>query len=212
METIQLNANLREKGKKSILTELRRNGKVPGVFYSKTVEPINIFLEENSINPLVFTSDTHLINLKLNDNTERQCFLKTVQFDPVSDKVIHFDLQGIVQGEKIQIEIPVVLEGTAIGVRDGGLLVQFLHKIEIECLPNEIPENIEINVAELKIGNSVHVEDLKFEQFEILTPADRVIVAVTPPKGIKEADGTVLDEKRTEPEVISKGKDKNTEE
>lgn len=205
MKKIVLSANKRMTGKKSVLNELRKSGRIPGVFYSAHHEPISIEVLENMINPLVFTSKTHLIGLEMEGKEESECILKDVQFDPVTDKVIHFDLIGLTKGETIEIEVPVRLVGSAIGVKDGGILQHVLHKIHIECLPKDIPDQVDVEVTNLKIGDSVHVKDLQIEAVKFTTLSDSVIVSVTHPKVEKEPVAGETTE-ITEPEVISKGK------
>lgn len=211
MEKKVLEAAVRTEVTKPAKSALRQAKKVPGIVYAKSISPIAISVLENAINPFVFTAETHIINLKLDNNQEIDCVIKDVQFDPVTDRVIHFDLQGLVSGETIQIEVPVLFKGTPIGVRDGGLLQQFFHKLSVECVPSSIPEHIELDITGLKIGAGIHVRDLNIEGLKILHQEGAVIVSVTPPKGGAEtnADGS---EVRTEPEVITKGKDKNAEE
>jgi len=208
MEKITLNGQVRENFSKSAKTQMRKDSRVPGVLYAKGISPISLEVPSTAINSLVFTTKTHLINLVLDQN-QYDCVLKDYQFDPVTDKVIHFDLQGIVAGQKIEIDIPVVFIGSAIGVKEGGQLQEFLHKINVLCFPNQIPEQIEINISNLKIGSSVHIGDLKLEDIEILHPAEAVIVGVVPPKVVKETEPG--EEGPKEPEVISKGKEKAEE-
>ncbi len=210
MEKIALNGNVRQNLSKSSKTQLRNSARVPGVLYAKGIEPITVDVAASAINSLVFTTKTHLINLVLDNQKEFDCVLKDYQFDPVTDKVIHFDLLGIVAGQKIEIDIPIQFLGTPTGVREGGQLQEFMHKLTILCLPNQIPEHIEINIGNLKIGSSIHVADLKIENAEILHAEDSVIVGVVPPKVVKEAEPGV--EAPKEPEIIGKGKEKSEEE
>lgn len=209
MEKITLNGNVRENLSKSSKTQLRNAARVPGVIYAKGVDPITVDVAASAINALVFTTKTHLINLVLDNQKEFDCVLKDYQFDPVTDKVIHFDLQGIVAGQKIEIEIPILFTGSAIGVREGGQLQEFMHKLTVSCLPSQIPEQIEISIANLKIGSSIHVADVKVENAEILHSDDAVIVGVVPPKVVKEAEAGA--EAVKEPEIVGKGKEKSEE-
>lgn len=209
MDKITLNGNVRKNLSKSSKTQLRNSARVPGVLYAKGIDPINVEVAASSINSLVFTTKTHLINLALDDQKEFDCVLKDYQFDPVTDKVIHFDLQGIVAGQKIEIDIPVQFIGSAVGVREGGQLQEFMHKLTVLCLPNQIPEHIEISIANLKIGSSIHVADVKVENVEILHAEDAVIVGVVPPKVVKEAEAGA--EAPKEPEIVGKGKEKSEE-
>ena len=204
MEKIILNANLRTNFSKAARNDIRNSGNVPGIFYSKHDEPIAFSVSEKSIKPLVFTAETHLIGLTI-DGTEHDCVVKDVQFDPVTDRIVHFDLLGLTKGEKFQLEVPVLFLGNAVGIKEGGILQQVLHKLQIECFPSDIPQHLDIEITNLKLGQAIHVSDLNFENITILNPEDAVIVAVTHPKTEKEAvEGEAA--ASAEPEVIGKGK------
>jgi large subunit ribosomal protein L25 len=167
---------------------------------------------ERAIHPLVFTSKTSLITLNVEGHEELDCIIKDVQFDPVTEKIVHIDLLGLKKGEKIQIEVPVKLIGNAIGIKEGGILQHTLHKVEIECLPSDIPEHLEIDVANLKLGQAIHAGDLKFDNFILLNSPEAIIAAVTHPKVEQVAEpvaGEVAE--TTEPEVIAKGKPQDKE-
>ncbi|MCX7876928.1 MAG: 50S ribosomal protein L25 [Melioribacteraceae bacterium] len=211
MSEITVQAQKRNLTTKSALTQLRRNGNVPGIFYSKGVEPIPIQLPEISLKPLVYTSETHIVNLKI-DEQEIKSILKGVQFDPVTDRIIHCDFQGISADQEIEIEVPVVLEGQAKGVKEGGLLQHSLHKLTVSCLPSFIPEHITINVTDLGLGKAIHVKDIKIPNVKILQNEDVIVVSVTSPKAASEPTTLLPGEEMKEPEVISKGKQTEEEE
>jgi len=214
MEKTTLKASERKEFNKSAVRKIRKEGKVPGVFYSKHNPPLHINVADTAINPLIFTSKTHLISLEIEGQEERDCIIKDVQFDPVTDKVIHFDLFGLTKGEKIKLEVPVQLVGTPIGVKEGGIIQQVMHKLEVECLPRNIPEHIVIDVTELKLGDSIHIGNLQFEDIEFIDPNETLIVQVTHAK-IKEEvapAAETIGEEPIEPEVISKGKAEEKEE
>ena len=215
MEKTKLKALERKDFGKSVLRKIRKEGKIPGVFYSKHNPPMHINVTDTLINPLIFTSKTHLIGLEIEGQEELECIIKDVQFDPVTDKVIHFDLLGLTKGEKIQIEVPVQLVGTPVGVKEGGIIQHVMHKLEVECLPRNIPEHIVIDVSGLKIGDSIHIGDLVYEELEFIDPNETLVVQVTHPK-IKEeaapAEEAIGEEEQAEPEVISKGKAEEKEE
>lgn len=215
MEKVVLKVDVRKTNTKSDKNKLRNSGMVPGVYYSKHDQPVSISVAENLINPLVFTSETHLISLQLDAGQEHDCIIKDVQFDPVTDKVIHFDLLGLTSGETFQLEVPIQFVGSPVGIKEGGVLHQFLHKLEVECLPKDIPQHLEINIQDLSIGDSIHVKDLKFENIEIVNE-DTVIVSVTHPKveaePVAAEEGVVEGEEVAEPEVIGKGKADKEEE
>jgi len=212
MEKVVLEARKRDNLSKSATNSLRRQGRVPGVIYSKVIQPISVDVTEGAINPLVFTAKTHLISLNIEGQNPLDCIIKDVQFDPVTDKIIHFDLQAFDAKEKLQLEIPVHLEGSAIGVKEGGIVQHILHKLEIECLPIDIPEEIVVNISSLKLGESIHVSDIKIDNVEIISPADSIVVLVTHPKVEKEVAPGEVSEEPAEPEVIGKGKAEEKEE
>jgi len=221
MAEVTLEAKKREISTKGAINQIRKDGKVPGVFYMKGNEGIPIVVEENDINHLVFTSESHLIQLKIEGAKEDmyESILKDIQFDPVTDKVVHFDLRGITRGEVIQLEIPLMLNGTPVGIKEGGILQQVLHKLQIECLPRHIPAHLEFDVTELKFGETVTVADLNFENVTILNNESSVVLSIVAPKMVEEeteegeeellgAEG----EEMEEPEVIKKGKAEDEEE
>ena len=217
MEKVTLEA-IERKTKTKHSSKIARNfGRVPGIFYSKHFEPIAIEVPQQVINPLVFTAKTNLISLIIENHDEYECVIKEVQFDPVTDKILHFDLLGVTRGEKIQLEVPVQILGNAVGVKEGGILQQNLHKFDVECLPSNIPQFLNIDVSELKLGDSINVGALSFENVTILNPEETVVVAVTHPKvekevEVEEGEEIVEGEEAAEPEVIGKGKEAAAEE
>ncbi len=210
MSEITVQAQKRQITTKSAITQMRKKGNVPGIFYSKGVEPIPIELPEISLKPLVYTSETHIVNLKI-DEQEVKSILKGVQFDPVTDRIIHCDFQGISADQEIEIEVPVVLEGQAKGIKEGGLLQQSVHKLTVSCLPSYIPEHISINITNLGLGNAIHVKDINIPNVKLLQNEDVIIVSIVSPKAQAETT-TLPGEEIKEPEVIAKGKQTEEEE
>ena len=217
MEKVIIEANERKTINKRSRNSLRNEGRVPGVLYGSRMEPIPIDVTRLKINPLVFTAKTNLISLKLDGHEEYECVIKDVQFDPVTDEVVHFDLIGLTRGEKIQLEVPIKLLGNAVGVKEGGLLQESMHKLSIECLPKDIPQSLELEVTELNIGDSIHVSDLNFENITILNPENTIVVSVVLPKveieveEVEEGEELAEEEGAAEPEVIGKGKESEEE-
>ncbi len=213
MSEIVLNAAVRTvTGKKA--KNLRYEEKIPGVYYSHGEENINITATPLAMKPLIYTNNTHLINLKLDNGVTKTCILRDVQFDPITDRPVHFDLQGVKENEELTVQIPVILNGSPRGVKDGGTLQFIMHKVRVSCLPKFIPEHIELNVADLGMNDSIHVRDIKIDNVKILDNESAAVVAVVPPTIVKEetpvagaadaaAAGAVAP---AEPEVIAKGK------
>ena len=213
MEKVVIEAQKRVKIDKASRSALRKEGKVPAIFYSKHHEPLPVQFSERAIHPYVFTAKTSLITLNVEGHEELDCIIKDVQFDPVSEKIVHIDLLGLKKGEKIQIEVPVQLVGNAIGIKEGGILQHTLHKVQIECLPTDIPEHLEIDVTDLKLGHAIHAGDLKFDNF-ILLNSPEAIIASEKKKKIEKEETPAAGEtpEAVEPEVISKGKPQDKEE
>lgn len=185
MSDIVINAQRRDTGKKAAKA-VRRNGLIPGVFYVNGKEPISIATTFLSLRSVVYTSETHVIHLKVDGGDSFDCILKDITFDPVTDQIVHFDLQGLTAGRKITVEVPVVLAGQAIGTRDGGLVQHILHKLRVECLPKDLPEHIEADITNMRIGDSLHVGDLQLGNVKSLENADVVVVSVTAPTVAKD--------------------------
>lgn len=209
MSEVVLQAEVRKEiGKAS--KRVRFAGKVPGVYYSHGEDPINITATPLGLKPLIYTSETHLVNLKLDNGVLKTCILRDVQFDPISDRPIHFDLQGIKENEELTVQVPVVLKGSPKGVKDGGTLQHVIHRLKVSCLPKNIPEHVELDVTELGMNDSIHVRDLKLENVTLLDNESSTIVAVVPPTIVKEEvpaeQAAAVAPTSAEPEVIAKGK------
>ncbi len=210
MQEITLSAKKRELTTKGAVNQLRRDSQIPGIFYIKGSTPVSISVHENALRPFVYTSETHLAKLEIEGEGTHQAILKDVQFDPVTDRVIHFDFLGLSADQKLELQIPIVFNGQPIGVRDGGVIQHNLHKLDIECLPINIPDHIALEIGHLKLGDSIHVRDLKLENITIKTPAEVSIVAVSLPRAQAEA-AAEPGAAPAEPEVISKGKQEEEE-
>lgn len=178
MSAITIQATSRGTGKKSAKA-VRKAGMIPGIFYGKGKEPIAIATTHKQLRPVVYTSDTHIIHLDVEGKGTMDCVVRDVTFDPVTEEIVHFDLQGIIEGQLIHVEAPIILTGIAKGVTiGGGILEHMAHKVSIECLPNALPEHIEVDVTNLEVGASIHVRDLKVPGVKFLTAPDVVVVVV----------------------------------
>lgn len=209
MSEIAVSAEVRKDlGKRA--KHLLREGKVPGIYYGHGQANIPVAIGELTLQPLYRSSAANVINLTLDDGSKHMCILRDVQFDPVTDRPVHFDLYGLNENEQVTIEVPVVVQGIPQGVRDGGILQHVLHRLRISCLPKNIPDRIEINVETLEINKSIHVRNLIIPNVKVLENESSTVVAVVPPTILKEAEvapGAVPAEAApAEPEVIAKGK------
>lgn len=179
MQELELKVKRRPIGKQES-KKVRRSGLVTGIYYRHGEECLPIAADPKALRPLVYTSKTHVVSLEVEGvSGKKECILKDVTFDPVTDMIKHFDLIGIDKSHKMSVEIPVVLKGQSIGVRLGGLLQHNVRKVMVHCLPQYIPESIDIDISDLQIGKSISLKDIKFENVEFSVPIETIIVSVT---------------------------------
>lgn len=178
MEKISLKVKPRTLGKQAAKA-LRRSGKIPGVYYTAGKEAFHFAVETLELRPFIYTSENKIINLEIEGEKEgRECILKEVKFHPVTDKILHFDLVGIREDKKMSVDAPILLKGQSIGVREGGILNQMLHKIPILCFPQHIPNHIEIDISSLGIGKTIYIRDLSHENIEFAFQDNTPVVSV----------------------------------
>ncbi|MBM4175227.1 MAG: 50S ribosomal protein L25 [Ignavibacteria bacterium] len=207
MAEIALNGVRREVKSQGHINELRRQGFIPAVFYKHGEGNKLLAVNELKIRSLIFSAETHLINLSIDDSKPEACIIKEFQLDPLTEKILHVDFHGLKAGEKITIDVTLHLIGSAQGVKDGGVIQHSMHKLHLECLPSQIPDKIDVDISSLKIGDSIHVRDLNIPNIKILSNMGSTVVAVVPPTVQKEAaEVETIEEEAAEPEVISKGK------
>ncbi len=186
MEKIALTAQVREKAGKGIARGLRRSQMVPAVLYSHG-KSMPIAMGNKDVTTVLNTEggEHALINLKLEggkDGAEKLALIKDYQIDPISGKLIHVDLMEVAMNEKVKVHVAVHIVGSAMGVKEGGILQFGLRSLDVECLPNQIPDFIEVNVSDLKVNESLHVRDIKVaEGVRILADGDSTVATIQPP-------------------------------
>lgn len=177
MKTYTLTAEMRtEKGKKAA-KNLRKEGIIPANLYGLGKENMNLVVKEREVNNLIYTPDTYAIDLTVNGEL-RKAVLKEIQFHPVTDKILHIDFLEVDTIKPINMQIPIVLEGLAEGVRAGGKLVKEMRKITVRATYDKIPERVTIDVTPLKLGETIQIGALSFEGLEIMNAKNAVVVAV----------------------------------
>ncbi len=180
-----LNVTSREAAKKSILKSSRRDGGIPGVYYTAGVEPVLLSIEERELLGIIASGNV-IINMKMDDDDAKKVVIKEVQIHPVTDQILHVDLMGIRMDKEIELQIPIHFEGIPEGVKLGGLQQSTLRELTLRGLPGDIPEVININVEDLDIGDSIHVSEISLPKISILTEAELAIVSVVTPKIVEE--------------------------
>src|SRR2546422_572486 len=201
---------------KGVARKLRAGGRVPAVYYGRGEDSIPLTVSLKDLEHVIESAEGSnvIVDLKFPGDAakDRKALIREIQRDPVAGAILHLDLQHISLTERITVEVPIVLVGTPIGVKDaGGILEHLLREVEVECLPTDIPSKLEVDVSELQIGDTLHVSDIKADRAEILTEAGRGVAAVVPPtvlEEVKPAEEAVA----AEPEVIGAKKEEETEE
>ena len=165
---------------------LRRNDSIPGVLYYKGEETINVAVNKLTLYQAI-QSGKRIYEIEIEGNTQ-YVMIKELQYHPVNDDIIHIDLMRVRRSEKIKIAVPLILVGDAEGIKEGGVLSQAMTQIEIECLPTDVPKNIELDITELEMNNSYSVADLKVvdDDVTILSASDLNIVSIQPPAAEEE--------------------------
>ncbi|MCY3868290.1 MAG: 50S ribosomal protein L25 [Gemmatimonadetes bacterium] len=224
-DQVSLNVDVRTESGKKVARRLRYRGQLPAVVYGEGVASVACSVDQRTlINLLRSHGRNAIISLSAGD-TSQSTIIKDIQYHPVSDEILHVDFHRIDLTRKIVVEVPIHAAGSAVGVRIGeGILEQMLHEIEIECLPTEIPDHIEIDVSDLDIGDSLHVSDIVLDgdDLTIVTDTDRTVFAVAAPTLIIEEeeedveDEALVDvegeEEMQEPEVIERGRRRDDDE
>lgn len=181
MDVLTIEAKRREPGK-SAARAARRAGEVPCVLYGPKFENVPFQVPVLSLKPLIFTSETHRVELSV-DGKKWSCILKDIDFHPVKDIPIHADFQVLVKGSKITLMVPVQYHGVPVGqVEDGGDTQTIEHELEVTCLPDNIPSHIDVDISHLRIGDSIHIGDVKIEGVDFSASDERTIVTVVAPR------------------------------
>jgi len=187
MKEISLVASMRPSVGKGAARQARMAGSIPAVVYGPEVEPFSIAVEERAFRDATKSAGgvSSIINLEL-DGKSNKVIVRDVQRDPVTSKIIHLDFYAVSMKKPIHISIPIHFVGTARGVKtDGGIMQTTMREVEISCLPSDIPEDVEVDVAELGIGDSLHVRDLSIPKAQILSELQRTVVVISAPTVMK---------------------------
>jgi len=202
---VKIEAVARDKGKKSEIKSLRKEGFIPGIIYGEGKEGLKIslpkisFLKEynKTIGEIAFFDIT--ANGKVYNT-----IIKERQVHPVSREFVHLDFLEIHKGKAITVNVPIKTKGHSQGEQAGGLLEVLMRKLEVSCLPKDIPEHIEIDVSELNIGETIHLTDIELDMHTEL-PGDTPLIAVRAPKK-EEEEEVIPEEEAVEGEEAEKEK------
>ena len=176
----KIDINKRDNTGKKAIKQLRKDNNIPGVYYSPTSkESAPCYVSQGEYHEAV-KSGARIFNINV-DGKKQTVLFKSIQYHPVTEKVLHIDLYGIRMDKPVNIKIPVQLTGSPIGViEEGGVLNQASNEIEIQCLPGDIPEFLETDISELNLGDSINVGSIDLdENITLVTSEDTVLASVT---------------------------------
>ena len=208
MKTLAINVKEREKVGKSNTRSLRNQGNVPCVLYGGEKQ-VTFYAHENEFRKLVYTPDVFIVELDI-DGKKYNAIMQDIQFHPVTEKILHIDFLQVFDDKPVTVSIPVILNGIAEGVRQGGVMMFRRNKIITKGLVKDLPNVIELNIEHLKIGMFIYIQDLNIDGCQFIAPGNSVIVGVKTARTVVEE--VVLDEEEgAEAESDTKKPDENAE-
>jgi large subunit ribosomal protein L25 len=186
MKTITIEGQLRTESGKKTTRQLRSQEMVPGVIYGGEKE-VNFSAPVKAFKGLVYTPEFQVAEVSV-DGKSYRCILKDLQFDTVSDALIHIDLLELVEDKKVVATLPLKFTGAAAGVKAGGKLVTKMKSLKIKAFPKDLRENIEVDITDLELNGNIRVEDVKTEGMEILNSPRIPIASVVMTRQLKQEE------------------------
>ncbi|MCD6122202.1 MAG: 50S ribosomal protein L25 [Spirochaetales bacterium] len=197
MEVKKLKASVRTEKKKNSAKKLRRQGRIPAVIYGHGGNSVISVDEHEFMTKFQKVSENTIINIQTEDH-DKDVLVKDYQEDITTGKILHIDFFEIERGKTLKTRVPVDFVGTAPGVKVGGIFETLMHEVEIECLPKDLPEKLEVDISSLEIGDAIHIEDIALgDAIKILNAGDQVICTISAPRVEEE----VVEEEEEEEEV-----------
>ncbi|HMZ45876.1 MAG TPA: 50S ribosomal protein L25 [Chitinophagaceae bacterium] len=193
MKTVTIEGQLRTEFGKKATRQIRSQEQVPAVIYGGAQE-VNFAASLKSFKPLVYTPEFQLAEIKVGEKTYK-CILKDLQFDKVTDELIHIDLLELVDDKKVIANLPLKYTGNSIGVKDGGKLVLKMKSVKVKTYPKYLKENLEVDITNLNINGNLRVEDIKADNIEIMNSPRIPIASVVMTRQLKQEEAT-KDEKK----------------
>jgi large subunit ribosomal protein L25 len=216
MATATLSATKRTQAGKGAARKMRSAELIPGIIYGHKREPQMLALDKREVDRLLarISAETTVVELDI-EGTPARTLIREIQRHPFKRQILHMDFLELVAGEKVTVNVPVVLAGTPVGVRNaGGVLDQVMREVQVVVDPSNIPNHLELDVSALDVNGSLHVSDLAVPAgVEVLDEPDATICVVAPPRvEAEEAAPVETAEAPTEPELIRKQKEEGEEE
>src|SRR3972149_5068859 len=189
MDILELKAQVRQEKGKNQIKQLRAEGLLPANVYGYQAEATNIAVSGREFGNLIHSSSgTHVILKLIIDNGKSPTVIvRDIQRNPVRDELLHVDFLSVALDEKIISAVPISIVGDSVGVREGGILQHGLWEVQVEALPTDLPDHIEVDISDLKIGDSLHASEINLPpELTMVTATEDVVATVLPPVVYKE--------------------------
>jgi len=192
MKSITIEGHLRTDHGKKAARQIRSQENVPAVIYGGAQE-VNFYASAKAFKPLVYTGEFQIAEVTV-DGKMYRCILKDLQFDKVSDALIHLDLLELVDDKKVVATLPLKFTGTSVGVKEGGKLVIKIKSLKVKALPKDLVETISVDITNLVLNGNIRVEDVKANGIEILNSPRIPIASVVMTRQLKQEEATAAKE------------------
>ena len=186
MKTVTIEGHLRTEAGKKVARQLRSQENVLGVIYGGATE-VNFYASAKAFKPLVYTSEFQLAEVTVEGKTYK-CILKDLQFDKVSDALIHVDLLELVDNKKVIDTLPLKLVGAAAGVKAGGKLVVKLKSLKVKAFPKDLREFIELDITKLELNENIRVQDVQVPNIELMNPPRIPVASIVMTRLLKQEE------------------------
>jgi len=192
---IDLTASAFEKEKKGDVKRLRREGKIPAVLYGHKEKTKMIYVDQKKFKEILdaLKKETVIVNLKIGSKNY-PCVIKSLQQNPLNEELLHVDFQHIHKKERVRATVPIHVVGAAPGVEKGGILDMHLHEVVVRCLPDALPSNIDVDVTNLELGETIHLKELKTSNLDFELSLDTTVVSVLVPRALEAEVKPVVEE------------------
>lgn len=186
MKTLEVKGTSRTELGTKAAKAIRREGEIPAVIYSnKEIKHFNT--NEKEVRSLIYSPDFAVVQLDL-DGTAYRCILKDVQFHPVSEEILHIDFLQLIDGTPVKVEIPVRFKGVSPGVKQGGKLMQTVRKVKIKTIPENLVDELKVDISGLNLGQSVRVRDIEVNKnIEIMSAPGIPLAIIEIPRALRSA-------------------------
>ena len=192
MKTITIEGHLRTDHGKKAARQIRSQENVPAVIYGGAQE-VNFYASAKAFKPLVYTGEFQIAEVTV-DGKMYRCILKDLQFDKVTDALIHLDLLELVDDKKVVATLPLKYVGTSVGVKEGGKLVIKIKSLKVKALPKDLVETINVDITNLALNANIRVEDVKAPGLEIMNSPRIPIASVVMTRQLKQEEATAAKE------------------